>query len=127
MVLKGIGNYQNFNYYIFKKDKKLLETLDGLFKKVFDMYTELSYDEIEDKRTDIFKLKDKHHSDMSNKGAGITIFYGDKEIYLTIICNNSMRLKFNEALGKIAEMPKPKKLREKIVWGNKKRKNGKKK
>lgn len=110
LVLLGIGNYQNFNYYIFKKDRMLLKTLDGLFKKVFDMYTHLSYNEMDEKKIDIFKLKDKHHSDISGKGVGITIFYGDKEIYLTIICNNAMRLKFNEAIEKITKMPKLKKL-----------------
>lgn len=119
LVLLGIGNYQNFNYYIFKKDKMLLKTLDGLFKKVFDMRTHLSYDEIEENKIDIFKLKDKHHSDISTK-VGINIFYGDKEIYLTIICNNAMRLKFNNTIEKITKMPRPKKLKKKFVWKTKK-------
>ncbi|MBI3622825.1 hypothetical protein HY212_01955 [Candidatus Pacearchaeota archaeon] len=123
LVLYAIGNSGKFNYFIFKKDKRLLEVLDKIFNKVFERYLQLYGDDIEQLRgRDVFRLKDMHDPiNINGRGHRIDIFYGDKRVYVSVICEDEDRVFINELLEEYAEMPEPKKLKK-----IKKKKNGKK-
>ena len=110
--LNGIANSENFNYYIFEKTENLLESLSKVFKEVLGVDFILSYEQQDNngnwkiKTTNVFKEKDSHDAVSRSIGKPrIDIFYGDKKVFLTIVCSNKERLKFNEELEKIAEMP----------------------
>lgn len=113
----SIGNSEKFNYYILKKDKDLLKDLDKLFKDL-NIFSNFSVDEKKDKKGEvklyprnIFKLRDIHEG-FEGGNKRVDIFYGSKRIYLTLICNQELRKKFNEELSKITKMVKPKKKHE---------------
>ena len=114
VTLSAIGNSENFNYYIFKKNKTLLKKLDEIFQEINNSlipgfsYTEkLKKNKEIIKKVNIFKIKDCHKS-YSKKNVKIDIFYGDKNIFLILHCGQKTRLKFNEAIKKIVKIPKPK-------------------
>jgi len=112
--LYGIGNWNNFNYYIFDKKQEIIELLAKTFCEVFNLGLSLG-DEYKDKngrwyyrKISFEKMKDKHESIglTSNKNK-IDIFFGEKKIFVTIICSAKLRQKFNEKLEKISKMPRP--------------------
>ena len=125
LVLYAIGNSEKFSYFIFRKDEKLLESLDSNLRKIFTLYTSLvyeNYEENDQKKNNIFKLNDTHWSvDLGNGWKRLDIFFGAKRVYVTLFCNEKEREKFNNLLEEFTEMPEPKKLKK-----LKKRKNGKK-
>lgn len=57
-----------------------------------------------------FEKKKDIHKSIFGRGQEerLDIFYGDKKMFITIYCSQKKRLKFNEELFKIAEMPKSK-------------------
>ena len=105
--LHGLGNDGNFNYYIFDKKKKIYFQLAKIFKELFKVHLE-TYDE-KNREINVEKYKDFHtDSSASNLGKPrIDIIYGDKKMFVMIHCSSQLRVKFNEELLKIAEMPKP--------------------
>jgi len=103
--LYAIGNEENFNYYIFDKKQKVAESLSMILHKVLGVYLEFNNPE-NTKKVNIEKYKDYHERDRAGK-IRVDIFYGDKKMFVTINCSEEDRLRFNEELFKIAEMPKP--------------------
>ncbi len=109
--LIGVANSENFNYYVFEKTENLLENLSLVFKEVFGVKFTISYEQQDNngnwkiKTAEVFK---EENSELAEKPR-IEIFYGDKMVFLTIVCSNKERLKFNDALEKIADMPNLKK------------------
>lgn len=109
IILHEIGNRDNFNYYVFDKKQWVMEILDKILWEIFEI--ELLYIPGK-KKVNIEKFTDDHHNDYGKKGR-LDIFYGKNKMYVTIICPEESRLKFNEELGKISIMPKPKKIKKK--------------
>lgn len=103
--LYSIGNEDNFNYYEFDKKQKVAEYLAMILSRVFGVYLEFDNPE-NNKKVNIEKYKDYHESVSSHEKIRIDIFYGDKKMFFTINCSEKDRLRFNEELFKIAEMPK---------------------
>jgi hypothetical protein len=106
--LYSIGNEENFNYYVFDKKQKVAEYLSMISHKVLGIYLEFDNPE-NTKKINIEKYKDYHEGHSSTEKVRLDIFYGDKKMFVTIICSKKDRLRLNEELFKIAEMPKPKK------------------
>ncbi|VVB82799.1 Uncharacterised protein [uncultured archaeon] len=117
--LYGIGNEENFNYYIFDKKQEVAKRIAQVMKKVFNAKWNFSK-EIEnekgewiEERINVEKKFDFHEKIANtppNKNKfRIDIFYGDKKMFITINCHEDKRLELNKELLKIAEMPKPKK------------------
>ena len=116
--LYGIGNEENFNYYIFDKKQKVAEWLSMILHEILGIYFE--FDNLENKKgqktlkkINIEKYKDYHESINSDKGKRVDIFYGNKKMFITLICSKSERLKFNEKLFETAEMLEVKKIKRK--------------
>jgi len=116
LKLYSIGNDGNFNYYIFDKRQNVMESLSKIFFSILKLGWDL-YEEYEDengkwihKKRYIKNYKDFHERinkiGFENR---IDIFYGDKKMFITLHCSNNLRLKFNEELFKLFDMPKPKK------------------
>ncbi|VVB84011.1 Uncharacterised protein [uncultured archaeon] len=106
LKLYGIGNEDNFSYYLFDKKQEIFDILIKLFLLEFDIYW-LSHSSNENKRINIEKYTDVHKSYVSEK-LRIDFFYGKERIYLTLNCPLNLRMKFNEALFKYVVMPKNK-------------------
>jgi hypothetical protein len=112
--LYGIGNYENFNYYIFDKSRKVHEILRPIIQEVFglvwplmkEVYNKKDMPEIN--KIDISKKEDVHERIVDLKGkskARINLFYGSKKMFLTVHCGEEQRKQFNLKLNKMAEMP----------------------
>jgi len=111
--LYTIGNVRDFNYYVFDKNQEEIEKLIEIFAKIlgvdFNLYwthTNKKGEQVNTK-TNFNKFKDKHlygigHFDEKTR---IDIFYGDKKIFVTVLCSQKLRLKFNEALFEFFDMP----------------------
>ena len=119
LKLRAIGNYGNFNFYIFDKKQDVAEVLSKIFKNVLGIFWRFN-EEYKDKKEkwrtkkiNIEKHKDFHEKVCSGKRNRIDIFYGDKKMFIVIYSNEELRLKFNEELGKISFMPKPVKIKKK--------------
>jgi len=117
--LYEIGNDGNFNWYAFDKKQQVAEYLSMILNKLFHTYWGFQ-EEYQNKKKkwitriiNIEKYKDYHQTVDSNKKIRVDIFYSDKKMFLTINCSQEDRLKFNEELFKIAEMPKLKKIKSK--------------
>ena len=111
--LYSIGNEGNFSYYIFDKKQEVLDVLNKIFLIDFNLklgLTHWSYSD-ERKKINIEKYIDIHETICSNGGIRIDVFYGDKKMFITINCSEEDKLRFNEELFKIVEMPKPKKFK----------------
>ncbi|MFA6022763.1 MAG: hypothetical protein WC781_01610 [Candidatus Pacearchaeota archaeon] len=115
--LLGLGNSKDYNYYMFEKSSSFISKINNCFKDVFakdcrirafdrDFNKNNNYKEI---RRDLFKLKDFHETIFNSPR--IDIFYGDKIVYLSIICSGDLRIKFNERLMKSFEIPKVKRFK----------------
>jgi hypothetical protein len=115
--LLGFGNYKDLNFYIFKKSSNFYETINSVFKKIFGnnchiQIRDVNYNKkgnVTDVKRDVLKLKDLHET--IHNDPRIDLFYGAKTVYLTIICENELRLKFNKILLKCSEIPKVKKFK----------------
>lgn len=117
-TLHSIGNEQDFNYYHFDKKQEVIEKLSEILSRVFgiDIYL---YEEYKDKKgkwnsrkINFEKIKDEHRGRGGyNVNARPDLFFGDKKIFLTLICSHKDRLKFNEELFKFFNMPKSKKFK----------------
>ena len=117
--LYGIGNYENFNYYIFDKKQEILESLSCIFQKVLETSDILFNSEYKDKKgkwkskkINYEKRKDCHIFVLGEK-TRVDIYLGDKKMFVAIYCPHKLRLKFNLELPLITCMPKPKKFKEK--------------
>ena len=119
IVLHGIGNEGNFNFYIFDKKQIVAQNLSGLFYKILGLSWEF-IDIDTGKKRNIEKNKDIHES-LSKVGgkSRVDIFYGNKKMFISVNCTEKLRIKFNEELFKIAKMPKPKKIKI-LKWKNRK-------
>ena len=113
LILRSIGNEGDFNYYIFDKKQEVIEKLSEILSRVFgiDIYL---YEEYKDKKgkwksrkINFEKIKDEHNG----LQGGADLFFGDKKIFLTLVCPNKDRLKFNDELFKFFNMPKPEKFK----------------
>ena len=103
IILHAIGNDKNFNYYIFDKKQKVADVLSKIITGVFENY----WDFIDGKiKKNIEKLKDTHESFGECEDSRVDVFYGNKKMFLTINCDEKLRIKFNEELFKIAKIPK---------------------
>ena len=111
--LHGLGNNGNFNFYIFDKKRRVYFHLEKIFRDIFKVHLEF-YDE-NNKKINIEKYRDHHMSGFaSNLGKPrIDIFYGDRKMFITILCSPQLRLKFNKELFKISEMSKLTKIKTK--------------
>jgi len=113
--LYGIGNDENSNFYIFDKKQKVAEKLSNIIKEIFKVYwgfekmDQNKKGEWIDKKINIEKNKDSLETISSKSDFFIRVFYGDKKMFMIINCSEKDRLRFNEGLSKIAEMPKVKK------------------
>ena len=121
IILHEIGNQGNFNYYVFDKKQSVAESLSIVFYRIFEIdweFWELDTKIPQEKKINITKFTDIHQSLTRKNDLIVDVFYGNKKIYITIICPENLRLKFNEELGKISVMPKPKKIKpkRKIKW-----------
>jgi hypothetical protein len=114
--LYGIGNDEEFNVYTFDKKQKVAEYLSMILGTLFGINWEFEDSEFE--KINIEGYKDLSQTIASRKGFHIHVFYGDKKMFLTINCSEKDRLKFNEVLFKVVEIPKPQK--NKIPKGLKK-------
>ena len=114
MTLCSIGNIENFSYYIFYKKQEVIEKLSKILSGALgaDIYL---YEEYKDKKGEwkqikinFEKIKDKHNG-LPGYDVNIRadLFFGDKKIFLTLVCPAKDRLKFNEGLFKFFNMPKP--------------------
>lgn len=110
LKLYGIGNTDKFNYYEFDKKYIVLKALEKIFRKVFKIQIIL-YNEKQDRygkwhseKINLKKNIDTHYG-YENGKVRIDIFYGIKKMFVTIICSQKLRTKFNEALGEVSEMP----------------------
>ena len=115
--LYAIENDGSFNRYEFDKKQEVADKIVKLFKDIFGIYWNF-YEEYQTKKgkwntrkTNIEKIKDSHES-LRDGGSRIDVFYGDKSMFITIICSQENRLKFNEELFKISIMPKPSKIKK---------------
>jgi hypothetical protein len=116
--LYAIGNDGKYNYYIFDKKQEVVEVLSKVLSKVFSADIKI-YFEYHDKKEkwiskkrNFEKIKDIHETIFSpNEDNRIDVFYGDKKIFVTILCSSKLREKFNLELGKVSVMPKPKKVK----------------
>jgi hypothetical protein len=116
--LHEMGNAGNFNWYVFDKEQQVAEYLAMILGTIFNTIWE--FDSLEkskngeylSKKINIEKYKDYHETIGSNKKGRLDVFYGDKKMFITINCSQKERLKFNEELFKIAEMPKPTKTKK---------------
>ena len=110
IILHGLGNEGDFNFYIFDKKKELAKILSLMFGKIFNLSWDFyDLDNKKDKfKKNIEKLKDTHESLMSTGSKfRIDIFYGSKKMMVVIHCPPNLRIRFNEELFKFAQMPKP--------------------
>jgi len=114
--LYSIGNDGKFNYYIFDKKNEIVKILFDIFSKVLQVnfYLEEEYHDKKErwkfKKINFEKYIDIHTASWSENGAQrIDLFFGKKKIFVSIQCDNNLRLKFNKELFKIATMSKPKK------------------
>ena len=121
--LYSIGNEGNFNYYIFDKKEEVIEELGKTLREIFGIYIS-SHESYEDKkgkwkeRKINFERRRDFHEVIGykiNNKPRVDMFYGSKKIFVTIICSQKERLKFNEELEKVSLMPKPKKLEAKKI------------
>lgn len=102
----GIGNDERleFNHYTFEKTRKAHEILSELFGRIFEGRWDLNYAEEngEHKKIDISKNKDFHELLEGSKSIGekprIDIFYGNKKMFVTILCSQEKRNEFNRLL-----------------------------
>ncbi len=111
--LYGTGNLGDFNFYIFDKSRKvqkiLSELLRDLFKIDWGETRSIEGSTIDEKKS-YFNIK--RNSDFFQyisdkvKKLVIGVFYGDKRMFVTFLGPNSLRLKLNRQLEKIAVMPK---------------------
>ena len=109
--LYGIGNDGDFNFYTFDKSQFVIEYLSMVLGTVFGLNWD--FDLSENEKINFETYKDVSQTIASRKDFHIHVFYGDKKMFLTINCSEEDRLKFNEMLFKVAEMPKPIKIKEK--------------
>ncbi|MEX0920745.1 MAG: hypothetical protein WDZ62_00575 [Candidatus Pacearchaeota archaeon] len=107
-----IGNEGNFNYYVFDKKQEVADRLSESISEIFDIHWDF-YDINEKgnrRKIDVRNFKD-HHESITKVGNNnrVDIFYGDKKMFVTIHCSQKLRLKFNEVLGGLVIMYKPRK------------------
>lgn len=112
--LYSIGNGEEFNFYIFDKKQKVAEYLSMILSRVSEVDWEFDStinknEKLIHKKVNIEKYKDYHETIGFTDNFRVDVFYGDKKMFITINCSEEDRLKFNEELFKIAEMPKPNK------------------
>ena len=118
--LYGLGNDESFNFYLFDKKQSIAEKLSEIFVRIFKLYWGFSDDFIDNKgkwrskKINIEKKKDIHEI-LGGIGSDLRIdlFYGDKKMFMMMRCSQKLRLKFNEELFKIVNMPKPLKSKKK--------------
>ena len=116
-ILHAIGNEKNFNYYIFDKKQEVIEKLSEILSKVLKipLYRYKEYTdkkgEWKNKKINFEKIKDEHNGLRGNANIVADVFFGDKKIFLTLVCPNKDRSKFNEELFKFFNMPKPEKFK----------------
>ena len=110
MILHSIGNVEDFSYYIFDKKQEVIEKLSKILSGALGAEIYL-YEEYKDKKgkwkqikINFEKIKDEHYS-----YGRANLFFGNKKIFLTLVCPDKDRLKFNGELFKFFNMPKPKK------------------
>jgi len=116
LKLFGIGNCEDFNYYVIEKSQEAIEKLSKIISATLGKKLDIYHDPEEEKdykwkKRNFEKIKDVHEvldfgPDSKNM---VNIFYGDKKIFLTIHCSQKTREKFNKALGKISKMSYPQK------------------
>ena len=110
--LYSIGNEGNFSYYVLDKKQEVFNILKKIFLLDFNIDWSLCHcDSEENKKINIEKYTDIHEGDGDEK-VQIDIFYGKNRMYLTLICPSRFKIKFNEALFKYVEMPKPIKIKK---------------
>ena len=109
--LHAIGNDGNFNYYILDKKQEAAKVLFNLFFDVLNIdwsLYERNNKPTSNKGINIEKFKD-HNINLFSSGkknnVRANIFFGDKKMFLVILCSQKLRLKFNEELGKVSIMP----------------------
>ena len=115
IILYEIGNQGNFNYYVLDKKKDVAENLSALFSDIFEI--NWNFDAPNKKgnyrKFNVKGWTDIHQTINDDENPKINIFYGKKRMYVTIICSQKLRLKFNEELGKISIMQKQTKIKKK--------------
>jgi len=116
--LCAIGNHEKFNYYIFEKKQEVIIAVANLISGLLGSSDLPLFRDYQDKnkkwrmkKINYEKKKDFHEGFLSDKGRA-DIYFGDKKIFVTFLCSNRLRLKFNESLEPITYMPKPKKFKE---------------
>ncbi len=111
--LYGTGNEGDFNYYIFDKKQEVFNILNKIFLMDFNLKRGLTHCNYSDerKKVNIEKYSDIHESDKNNE-LRVDLFYGKNKIYITLICSQDLRIKFNEFLFKYAVMSNPIKIKK---------------
>jgi hypothetical protein len=113
--LVGIGNQDKYNFYIFEKKQEVVEALSKILSEIFQRDIDLYSSEHQNKKGKWiagkkinFERKKDEHINLDVEEPRIDIFFGDKKFFVSIICSQKLREKFNEELGKITFMDKPK-------------------
>ncbi len=111
--LYGVGNLGKFTFYIFDKKRSVHKILSELLRDNFNIdwgETRSIEGSNIDERKSYFNIK--RNSDFfqyvssKTKKPTIGVFYGSKRMFVVFLGSNSLRLKLNRQLEKIAIMPK---------------------
>ncbi len=118
LVLHGIGNFKDFNFYTFDKTKEVHKILFELIEKIFKIRWSLFKTVTDEKGNekeipvDISKLCDIHEDLCRTKFFKekiVDIFYGNKKMFLVIHCPTELRKEFNTKLKESFIIPEVKK------------------
>lgn len=108
LKILGIGNEDEFNYLIIKKDKHFFELLESWIYKSFpgEYFSDIStYDDekknYETKKKDIRKYNEVHET-YGKERLRFDAFFGKTKIFLTIYTSLEKRRILMENMGKFA-------------------------
>jgi len=116
LKLYCIGNSEKFNHYEFDKTTEVMKALSDILERFFDVFICFH----EDKKINIkegysgkinFEKYVDRHVVHRGKGVRADFFYGQNKLFLTILCSQKARTKFNEELMKFFSMPGPKSIK----------------
>jgi len=114
LKLFSVGNWKDFNYYVFEKKNETIDVLAKLFVNVFELemflYSDCEKTGSHEKIN--FENRIDVHEGMVDDDSRVDIFYSDKKIFVTINCPEKLRLEFNQKLGEFFEMDEPSEVKD---------------
>ena len=110
----GIGNRGKYNYLIVNKSKDFFQWLNDFLYKSFGVHDVSYYEDYKNKKGEwvskkrrINSCKDLHESYNSN-GVQVSVFYGNKKVFISIYCSLAKRKKFIKVISEISNWTKKK-------------------